>query len=281
LVPTAGSMACIYCGGAPGGSGGGATTGGPPAHSSRPRPAARARTGPGRGLRRWRPSCRETRPKPIPLIPAAMPNAWSKANFNLSQRPNQPCVDSKEIVANKRADFPIETCWMTAITLGFTRWHLSTAARQTATPSIPGWQWSRARKKPCTPICGGQQNFEGNEMCDDGNTLNDDGCSSTCQVEPGGRLPHPRPAFANVGNSVETESRRRANPATAAPTRRKLPTGLHGPERPVSTATATGCSKNLHQGTDLAEETGTGPGRPHACATSCGKWQPRSQGEDV
>jgi cysteine-rich repeat protein len=35
----------------------------------------------------------------------------------------------------------------------------------------------------CNPICGNIRN--GNEECDDGNTNNGDGCSSSCIIEPG------------------------------------------------------------------------------------------------
>lgn len=36
----------------------------------------------------------------------------------------------------------------------------------------------------CTEICGDGLNY-GRYYCDDGNTLNGDGCSSTCKVEAG------------------------------------------------------------------------------------------------
>jgi len=35
----------------------------------------------------------------------------------------------------------------------------------------------------CTPICGDGRRFDPYEMCDDGNNINGDGCSSTCSGE--------------------------------------------------------------------------------------------------
>jgi cysteine-rich repeat protein len=47
----------------------------------------------------------------------------------------------------------------------------------------------------CIEVCGDGKNF-GNEMCDDGNLDDGDGCSSTCEVEPdyqcGGGYPYKR-----------------------------------------------------------------------------------------
>lgn len=38
--------------------------------------------------------------------------------------------------------------------------------------------------QPCTGICGDRA-VKGAETCDDGNTLDGDGCSSICVIEPG------------------------------------------------------------------------------------------------
>ena len=46
-----------------------------------------------------------------------------------------------------------------------------------------GWQ-CRMPSKPCVPWCGDGK-LTGTEQCDDGNTSNGDGCSATCNLEPG------------------------------------------------------------------------------------------------
>ena len=61
-----------------------------------------------------------------------------------------------------------------------------------------GWQ-CRMPGKPCVPICGDgimTANAAGTvaETCDDGNTVNNDGCSSTCQIEPGSSCTKTPPA---------------------------------------------------------------------------------------
>ena len=47
------------------------------------------------------------------------------------------------------------------------------------------------------PVCG-NGSVEASEQCDDGNTLDGDGCSSTCRIEP--PPPSPRPAVASVAS---------------------------------------------------------------------------------
>jgi fibro-slime domain-containing protein len=53
---------------------------------------------------------------------------------------------------------------------------------------------------PCTSVCGDGLVFPG-EACDDGNTTNGDGCSSTCTVEPGATcvtVTAPLPSYIDV-----------------------------------------------------------------------------------
>jgi TonB family protein len=53
--------------------------------------------------------------------------------------------------------------------------------------------------KAAAPVCG-DGSVDASEQCDDGNTLNGDGCSSTCRIEV--PPPKPKPAIASVLPSV-------------------------------------------------------------------------------
>ena len=53
--------------------------------------------------------------------------------------------------------------------------------------------------KAAAPVCG-NGSVEATEQCDDGNTLDGDGCSSTCRIEV--PPPKPKPAIASVQPSV-------------------------------------------------------------------------------
>jgi len=126
----------------------------------------------------------------------------------------------------------------------------------------PGWQ-CRVPGKPCTPICGDGK-LEGGENCDDGNTASNDGCSTTCQREPGADCPTPG-SLAKWRN-VETESKRRASSATVATIR---------PSCQPAVGARTACSmeiptirllEDMHQGTELSDSSGN----TQACATACG-----------
>jgi fibro-slime domain-containing protein len=61
--------------------------------------------------------------------------------------------------------------------------------------------------KPCIAKCGDGKVLKGEE-CDDGNTTSGDGCSSTCQVEPGADCPTAGQAckLAKCGNGVVEKS---------------------------------------------------------------------------
>jgi len=53
--------------------------------------------------------------------------------------------------------------------------------------------------KAAAPVCG-DGSVDASEQCDDGNTLDGDGCSSTCRIEP--PPPPPKPRIASVLPSV-------------------------------------------------------------------------------
>jgi cysteine-rich repeat protein len=61
--------------------------------------------------------------------------------------------------------------------------------------------------KPCTAKCGDGKILKG-EQCDDGNTASGDGCSSTCQIEPGSDCPTAGQActMAKCGNGIVEKS---------------------------------------------------------------------------
>jgi len=67
----------------------------------------------------------------------------------------------------------------------------------------PGWQ-CRMPGKACVPLCG-DSIITATETCDDGNTTNGDGCSSTCQIEPGSSCTTASPSVCTksvCGNGV-------------------------------------------------------------------------------
>ncbi len=52
----------------------------------------------------------------------------------------------------------------------------------TGFPAIPSWNYTVGQQNLSSSICG-NSNIETGETCDDGNTISNDGCSSTCQTE--------------------------------------------------------------------------------------------------
>ncbi|MGB8297456.1 MAG: DUF4215 domain-containing protein [Polyangia bacterium] len=127
----------------------------------------------------------------------------------------------------------------------------------------PGWQ-CRVPGKPCTPICGDGK-LEGGENCDDGNTASGDGCSSTCQKEPGADCPTPGQLcnVAKCGNGIKETGEQcdcGNDPAN-------LPSGCRGqnglfygdPNNP-------GCSKTCTKEPSCLDS----KGNTQACATACG-----------
>jgi len=55
----------------------------------------------------------------------------------------------------------------------------------------------------CTPICG-DYIVVSPETCDDGNTANGEGCSSTCTIETGYNCPQGHDCFVKCGNGIIT-----------------------------------------------------------------------------
>ena len=83
-----------------------------------------------------------------------------------------------------------------------TRW-AATDASADCTLVEPGWTCPNVGGSggPCTKAAAntcGDGIVAGNEQCDDGNTNSDDGCSSTCTVEPGYTCPMPGKACTKI-----------------------------------------------------------------------------------
>jgi len=80
---------------------------------------------------------------------------------------------------------------------------------ETGGSEVPGTGKGSGDSSTCTENCGevqatapvcGNGSVEATEQCDDGNTVEGDGCSSTCRIEP--PPPPPKPAIASVLPSV-------------------------------------------------------------------------------
>ena len=244
-----GSMACIYCGGAPGGSGGGATTGAPSTFVAS-KTCGDGVLDPGEDCDDGVLPAAKLDPN-HPIDTGCNAQCLVEANF-ICPEPNQPCVDQRK--CGNSVLTSDETC-DDGNTLGSPNGTVDGCSADCQTID-PGWQ-CRVPGKPCTPICGDSK-LEGNEMCDDGNTLSDDGCSSDLPGRAWRRLPHAQASFV-TSRSVETESRRQANPATAAPIRRSFRPAARA-RTACSTATAPAARRPAPRNRSAEEQ--TGPGRP-------------------
>ncbi|MGA7742425.1 MAG: DUF4215 domain-containing protein [Polyangia bacterium] len=135
----------------------------------------------------------------------------------------------------------------------------------------PGWQCP-VPGKPCTPICGDGK-VELGKQCDDGvspaqktgpNAI-DDGCSVTCEIEPGWSCTgSPSVCTKAVCGNGLLETGEACDCGTD-PT--KLPTGCTGPNG-LFNGDGTGCSKTCTKEPICRGTNGTGT--THACAATCG-----------
>jgi len=135
----------------------------------------------------------------------------------------------------------------------------------------PGWI-CRVPGKPCTPLCGDGKVELGKE-CDDGvppaqktgpNAI-DDGCSSTCRIEPGWSCTGAPSVCTKAvcGNGIQETGE--ACDCGTDPT--KLPTGCTGPNG-LFNGDGSGCSKTCTKEPVCRGTNGTGT--THACAPTCG-----------
>ena len=116
--------------------------------------------------------------------------------------------------------------------------------------------------KRCTPKCGDGKKFKG-ETCDDGNDKSGDGCSSTCQVEPGADCPtEGQPCkIAVCGNGIVEKTELcdcGTDPA-------KLPSGCKAVNG-LFYGDGKGCSKTCTKEPTCQDSSG----KTQACTASCG-----------
>ena len=137
----------------------------------------------------------------------------------------------------------------------------ATAARLTAR------RWSPAGSAafpgaPASRLCGDGK-IAGNEQCDDGNDGSGDGCSGTCQLEPGASCTGTpsKCTVAFCGNGVPETGE--ACDCGTDPT--KLPTGCTGPNG-LFNGDGTGCTKTCTKEPTCRDAAGA----TTACSKSCG-----------
>jgi cysteine-rich repeat protein len=116
--------------------------------------------------------------------------------------------------------------------------------------------------KHCTPACGDKV-LAGTETCDDGNTASGDGCSSTCQVEPGAECFVPgQPCVKSICGNGKVEKGELCDCGTDM---KNLPVGCKGING-LFYGNGKGCSKTCTKEPNCRDSVG----HNQACDATCG-----------
>jgi fibro-slime domain-containing protein len=123
----------------------------------------------------------------------------------------------------------------------------------------------RVPGRKCVPACGDGVRI-GTEACDDGNTMPGDGCSSSCQIEPGAACTGAIGAKSTCTSSVCGNGIQEGNEGCDCGTDpTKVPAACTGPNG-LFNGDGTGCSRTCTKEPICRDASG----KNQKCATSCG-----------